>query len=241
MQTGIILDIETTGLNHETDKIIEVGALEFAFGDGQPPRVLTLYGALQDPGQPLSDDIKRVTHLQDSMLAGQEIDWQIVRSMIERASLLVAHNAAFDRSFLARTPVGDLLAARQWACSMNHINWNAKGHRTLQLNHLAADQGFVNPFAHRALFDCATTFRVIEDHIDELIARASEKEWIVIATGAPFDSKDLLKARGYRWDPDKRSWFKVVGDSGLATERAYLAEAIYRGSNRPLVVEANRT
>ena len=50
---------------------------------------------------------------------------------------------------------------------------------------------------------------------------------IVRAIGAPFDAKDELKRRGYRWDGgDKghpRYWWREVSNQELAEEKAFLA------------------
>src|SRR5262249_24853331 len=135
---------------------------------------------------------------------------------------------SFDRAFLeASNELGALTP--HWACSMRHIDWKKHNCGALALNYLAADNGFVNPFAHRAVFDCATTFRMIASHLDELITRSYEREYVVRAVGSPFETKDLLRQRGYRWDPEARCWTRVLGEGALAEERVFLAEQIYRG------------
>ena len=44
---------------------------------------------------------------------------------------------------------------------------------------------FRKSFAHRALFDCATTFRLITPYMQELIQNSFQKEFRIPATGAP--------------------------------------------------------
>ena len=51
------------------------------------------------------------------------------------------------------------------------------------------------------------------------------------ATGAPFDTKDALKARGYRWDGSARVWFRTLpGDDPWCREflRPLVSSAGYR-------------
>jgi DNA polymerase-3 subunit epsilon len=225
---GLIVDTETTGLDPDRDQIIEIGLLEFAVEGDSAPVVTRTYSALSDPGFEVSAEVTKVTGLEPRHLAGQEIAWDLVRSMFAKASLIVAHNADFDRAFLERSGRLDGLSLH-WACSMRHIDWKRNGYNTQSLNYLAADHGFVNPFAHRALFDCATTFRLITPYLQELIARSYEREFLMKATGSPFESKDALRTRGYRWNPEERCWGRVVSEAVLADERDFLATQVYKG------------
>lgn len=235
MDFGLIVDVETTGLEPGKDQIIEIGLLEFGVEGEGLPAILRTYGALQDPGVEISPEIERVTGIRTAHVQGQTIDWDVVRGFFARASIVIAHNADFDRRFLEAT--GQLTGLKpHWGCSMRHIDWRGQGYRTLSLNYLAADHGFVNPFAHRALFDCATTFRIVAPHLGELIMRSYEREYIVKAVGSPFASKDVLRERGYRWDAGERCWGKVVGETALAEERRFLGEAVYKGEARHLEI-----
>lgn len=231
MDFGIVVDVETTGLDPEKDTIIELGMIEFGISDGMPPVILNMYGALQDPGCPLSDDIAKLTGLTDRALKGQEVNWSYVAQMWSRAQIIVAHNAAFDRSFLTKVPQLKSLGGH-WACSVRHIDWHRKGFESRKLNYLAADHGFINPFAHRALFDCATTFRLVEPHLRELVQRSYEPEIKIKAVGSPFETKDILKANHYRWDGDQRVWHKTVLKDQLEGERQFLSEKVYQGAPR---------
>ena len=256
MNVGVIIDLETTGIDSSQDQVIEVGMLEFvmtpatyvdrpesasppparsggtvAIGAGLKADMVGAYSGLQDPGRPLPPDMSALTGLSDEVLAGRSVDWPQVRQMLARASVVIAHNAGFDRAFLERRPE---LAGLElhWACSIKHINWHRHGFRTRALNYLAADHGFVNPFAHRALFDCATTFRVITPYLDELVRRSHLREFLVSATGAPFETKDVLRSRGYRWNPEIRVWAKSMLEDEIEEERAFLAAQVYKGNPR---------
>jgi DNA polymerase III subunit epsilon len=231
MDFGVIVDLETTGLFADRDRIIEVGILEFAVEEGKEPIITETYSGLEDPGMPLSDVVMKLTGLNDDVLRGRTVDWQRVRTMLERASVVVAHNAEFDRSFLERRPELSGLKCH-WGCSARHIRWQDHGFGTRALNYLAADHGFINPFAHRALFDCATTFRIIRPYLSELVFTSYEREFVMSADGAPFETKDLLRARGYRWDVERRVWRKTVFESDLAKEREFLQRDVYKGTAR---------
>lgn len=228
MDYGLIVDVETTGLEASKDKVIEIGICEFGWEDGASPILLNMYGGLQDPGSALPPEITKITGITDAALRGQEIDWQLVRSLWERATIVIAHNAQFDRSFLmARPELRDM--PKHWACSVRHIDWEEQGMGSRKLQYLAADHGFVNPFAHRALFDCATTFRLVAPHMKELVTNSYEPEYKIIAAQSPFESKDVLRARGYRWDNEGRVWHKTILSKHLAEERQFLSAEVYKG------------
>lgn len=228
MDSALIVDVETTGLDAGSDRIIEMGYVEFVMEGGHKPAIVESYGGLEDPGVEITREITEITGIENSHVKGRSIDWVRVRAAMERAQVVIAHNMPFDKAFLLNRP--ELKGINvHWACSMRHIDWAGKGFRTQSLNYLAADHGFVNPFAHRAIFDCAATFRLIEPYIPELVSRSYEKEFNVVARGAPFESKDILKKNGYRWDPGQRVWSKVLPESKLEKERDFLSEMVYQG------------
>lgn len=242
MDFGLVLDVETTGIDPTQDKIIEIGILEFAVEGAQDssgtstsqaasPHILRCYGGLEDPGVPLSAEITKITGLTDALVKGRKIDWTMVRDLVENASIIIAHNADFDRKFMQAS--GKLQGlSTHWACSMRHIDWRKHGCRHLGLTYLAADHGFLNPFAHRALFDCATTFRLVSPYLAELVARSYEKEFTVKAVGSPFESKDILKRRGYFWDAEARCWTIILPESKIEEERTFLAQEVYKGTSK---------
>ncbi len=230
MEQAIIIDIETTGLDPQRDKIIEIGMIRFAWSGGEMPTILQTYSALEDPGFPISEEIRRLTGLNNEVLLGQSINWGLVRELLEESSLIIAHNAEFDLGFLLRKPELRGLDLH-YACSLRHVDWNSKGFKSLALNYLAADHGFVNPFAHRALFDCATTFKLVAPHLAELLSRSFEKEFLVYAWQAPFAKKDELRLRGYRWNGEKRVWVKKIFESGKEQELSFLDEQVYGDMN----------
>jgi DNA polymerase-3 subunit epsilon len=236
MDFGVILDVETTGLDPATDKIIEIGLLEFAVEGEDEPCVTRSYGALNDPGIPLSEEVTRITGIKQAHVTGQRIDWNIVRDFLCRASIVIAHNAEFDKAFVLGSKELEGLKLH-WGCSMRHVDWRKHRFNSLSLNYLAADHGFVNPFAHRALFDCATTFRLVKPYLNELIIRSYEREYVLKAVNSPFESKDVLRARGYRWDPEERVWGRVVTESELKAEQEFLAAEVYKGRGEPLALE----
>ena len=89
MDVGIIVDIETTGLDPNKDKIIEIGICEFGWEEGAEPILLSMYGGLEDPGIPLDPYISKLTGLTDHSLKNQKIDWQLVQNFWQRANIVI--------------------------------------------------------------------------------------------------------------------------------------------------------
>lgn len=199
----LILDTETTGLSHESDRIIELAMLLVSVdaATGRPFGPVETFEGFEDPGMPIPDVAKQVTGITDEMVRGQRLDDARVQVLIERADLVVAHNAGFDRPFVeARFPG---FAHKPWACSFADIDWKAQGTESAKLGALARDRGwFYN--AHRALVDCHALLQVLASPqadgsstgLVRLIAAASRPSYKLRATGAPFEAKHLLKARG---------------------------------------------
>jgi hypothetical protein len=73
---GVIVDTETTGLNQDADKIMEIGLVVFEYDPetGQAYRVLESLGALEDPGIPITPEITEITGITNEMVAGKRID-----------------------------------------------------------------------------------------------------------------------------------------------------------------------
>ncbi|PJR10224.1 exonuclease domain-containing protein [Sinorhizobium meliloti] len=92
---GVIVDTETTGLDHSKDEIIEIGAVAFTFDDeGHIGGVTGVYGGLQQPTISIPPEINRLTSITDEMVAGQMIDVGSLRALLDPADLVIAHNAA---------------------------------------------------------------------------------------------------------------------------------------------------
>ena len=158
---GVVIDTETTGLDPDTCNIIEIGLVAFEYDPvkGQPIRVIGSYGALEDPGHPLSAETTEITGITDAMVAGQRIDDDRVGALVSNASIVIAHNADFDRPFLEnRLPV---FASLPWGCSLSDIDWIAEKLGSRKLDYIAFQMGFFFG-AHRAEEDvrpCWRSFR----------------------------------------------------------------------------------
>jgi len=240
---GLCIDTETTGLNHAEDRIIELGIVAFAYDPvtAEIIRITDRYNGFEDPGHPLVQEITEITGITDEMVAGQTFDDDCVRELAEKATLVIAHNSAFDRKFVeTRYPIFTKLP---WACTVSQVDWSKERISSRTLEYLLYKCGGYCINAHRALDDAEgllglllgtlpTTgkpiFKALLEKSDEMTSR-------ICAVGAPFDTKDILKQRGYRWNDGAKNgckgwWIDVPNDLEQA-ELSYLAKEIYPGGN----------
>ncbi|MNS88903.1 DNA polymerase III subunit epsilon [compost metagenome] len=66
-------------------------------------------------------------------------------------------------------------------------------------------------------------------YLFELLQNAKRPMTQVIASSAPFESKDHLKGRGYNWDSTNRFWAKIIFQDELKTEMTWLEDVVYSG------------
>lgn len=211
-----ILDTETTGLSAETDVIIELAImLCFVGEDSEVTGHFGPFSWLQDPGQELDPNISLITGLGAQHLKGKKINDTFARGLLDRADLIAAHNAKFDAGFIERRYPD--LAGKAWACSCSEIDWLTLGYEGRSQSALLAHAGWFSD-AHRAAADVWALFWLLQHrqrdpgggpirtHIARLIEAAESPSVMVQAERAPFAKKDLLRARGYRWNPDGPFW-----------------------------------
>lgn len=97
--TWVAIDVETTGLDPQEDRIIELGAVRFS--GGVP---VASFGSLVNPGRPLPAAVVSLTGLTDAVLADAPSVEQALPSLVTFVGQdpLVGHNLDFDLAFLER-------------------------------------------------------------------------------------------------------------------------------------------
>lgn len=241
----MVLDTETTGLDSKAEKIIELAMLSVLVdtATGLPVGPVTVFESFEDPGKPIPPAITEITGIDDAMVQGQRIDDGQVAAWVAQADLIVAHNAGFDRPFVeARWPV---FAGKAWACSFMGIDWKKEGSGSAKLEFLASERGWFYD-AHRAQVDCHALLQVLaapladgQTGLSRLLAGADQTRYKLRATGAPFEAKDKLKARGYRWDGEGRVWWcSLASEALLNAECDWLRAEVYGQRSARVQLEA---
>jgi DNA polymerase III subunit epsilon len=242
LRRGLLVDVETTGLDPTRDKIIELAILPFDFSsEGGLYAVHEGYAGFEDPGAPLPELVVRLTGITDHDVQGKRLDDDAVAALAAEAALVIAHNAGFDRRFLERRfPV---FVDKPWGCSREQVPWADEGLRSRSLDYLLFRYGWFFD-GHRAMNDCRATLHLLSMTLPlsgrpvfpVFLENARRRVWRIWALDTPFDLKERLKACGYRWsngeDGRPKAWFRDVDDADLAAEEQFLANEIYAGQPR---------
>jgi len=165
--TYTIVDLETTGLNPETDEIIEIGAIKLEGGE-----IKDIFNKLIKPEKPVTQNITDLTGINDEMLHGELPIKPVISKFKDFIgdSILVAHNADFDISFLKKNfnkwlgielnnpVICTLLISRDILPGLE----NHKLHTIAKYFHIEAAN------RHRAIGDAELTYQIWIKLIDKL-------------------------------------------------------------------------
>lgn len=236
VKSAVIADTETTGLDLRRDAIVQLALQRVLYDDRGIISVGAPWVALEEPSVPIHDEAAAVHGITMAMVAGKRFDDDAVYSMLDGVALLIAHHAAFDAPIMLRR--FPKLAGASWACSLDSIDWRARGYESTKLRYLLQDHASSHGKGHDAGFDVAslahclaTPFAGGESPFVELLANAREKTARVIASDAPFHVKDALKLRDYHWNdpakPDARfrsfkAWWIDVPLHAVEAEQDFL-------------------
>jgi DNA polymerase III subunit epsilon len=232
IRLGVFLDVETTGLDSARDEIIELAMVPFTYGlGGEVFDFGEPFQSYNEPKRPIPPEITALTGIDDATVSGQRLDEAAIRRFVAPAVLILAHNAAFDRQFAERA--SDIFTTKAWACSMTQVDWSSEGYEGAKLSYLATQAGFFYD-RHHAVHDCYAGLELLSrplprsgrSGLAQLLERARRPSFRIWAENSPFDLKDQLKARGYRWNgdgnPGPRAWYVDVDAEGREAELKFL-------------------
>jgi DNA polymerase III subunit epsilon len=231
------LDAETTALDARKDEVIELGMVKFDYlPDGRIAGVRDTFSAFNEPSVPIPTEISALTGITDDMVTGHRIDDDAVNAFVDDAVIVIAHNAGFDRKFSER--YWPVFERKAWGCSTTEINWRMHGFDGSRLGYLPNGAGFFH-HAHRAVDHCPACWKSLllscqlpaRRRSPFLLESARMTTIRVWAKQSPFELKNSLKRRGYRWsdgsDGRPQSWFVDVLETALDDEINFLKTEIY--------------
>lgn len=151
----VVFDLETTGLYPNQHEIIEIGALKY-----KNDKLIAEFSVLVNPGCLISDEITRITGIDNEMIKEAPTIDVVMPQFIEFIEdlPLVAHNSSFDLSFieekikrlalgkLKNTNIDTIELARKYMPQMYNYKLTTLKH------YFKLDFG-----SHRSVDDCKTT------------------------------------------------------------------------------------
>ena len=157
-KTFVVFDFETTGLDTNTCKVIELGAIKIKNGEW-----VEEFSTFANPGFPISQEITDLTSITQEMIEKEPSFSEILPDFLHfcEDAILVVHNQEYDIKILSRY------------CREEGYKFNNKVHCTLELSnkflpHLKSHKlvkvgeyfGYDNKHAHRAVGDVEVTAKI---------------------------------------------------------------------------------
>lgn len=186
----ISIDLETTGLNAQTDRIIEIGIALFQNGE-ETER----YDTLIDPGILIPAKATAINHITNDMIAAAPRECIVCPVIAERLKdvlkgeiIVCAHNAPFDISFLA-----ELLSRYGYSGNIDFVDTLAISRRLLdnmrgyKLVLVAEKLGVALKHAHRAMDDAEACGKILWELLDCEEAKRMEEERMVLERERMFE------------------------------------------------------
>lgn len=164
--TYVVFDIETTGLSSRNDKITEIGAVKIKDGI-----ITDRFSQLINPEKEIPQVVVELTGISNSLVENEPTIEEVIPKFYEFAkdSVLVAHNAKFDISFIRREykknnlefkhPILDTLVLAR--ATMTHM-------KRFNLGTLCKNLGVSLVGAHRAVNDAEATAEVFIKLVDKI-------------------------------------------------------------------------
>jgi DNA polymerase-3 subunit epsilon len=234
------LDFETTGLDTANDRVTEVG---LCLWDAAKKRPITTYSIflydkqMEERFTPEAVDMmERLCGITPELLRefgqdpGKNFAWMADYCRNHRVDYIVAHNGEnFDKPFQEQEltrhgVVGSYLRELPWLDTKQDIPHPTPPDSN-KLKHLALDAGFINPFAHRAVFDVLTMLRVLSNYPLEEVIAYSKVPFVTVRAVVSYDDRELAKKERYSWEKigEKtypKCWVKRIKADKLVEEQA---------------------
>ncbi|MCF0223197.1 MAG: 3'-5' exonuclease [Fibrobacter sp.] len=192
----VAFDLETTGLNNQKDEIIEIGAVKFTVetkNDRVVPKLVSEFETFVKPSMLIPAEATRVNHITNDMVENAPGINDALRKFTGfcgQGTILIAHNANFDASFLREAykknpqmipgnPVIDSLVIARTVLPELTDEAGKHNHKLGFLANMFQRRGEIamkieSEKMHRAVYDC---LMLMEVFVALLRRRFKEKDW----------------------------------------------------------------
>lgn len=247
-----IVDVETTGLDPATDRVIEI-AVQLTSEDFSE-----VFGScnylMWDASYPkLTPEIQELTGITEDLLLQQgkppsEV-MPIINDMLSSVDAVVAYNEQFDSKFITKEilEVVGLTSQRQWLCAMMDHKPNYKL-KSWKLMHVALDHGVpVDPSKlHRAIADVELTRQMLvaSKGTAQTLQEYRLSPWVYLKAKVkkPWEdngvSTQSAKDHGFAWEKAKgdsrifeKMWVKRIKEIDLKQQKELPFETVIIGGS----------
>ena len=234
IKKGLIVDVETTGLNLHNHEAIQIGLLPFEYD----PKTGLIYrvnkndaiSQLSCPIKVIPKKITMLTGISMDMVEGESFDLQTIDNSVHHSDIIFSHNASFDRPFCEK--ISSSFENKPWACTLNGINWSEHGFTSRSLEHLSYQFGYYYD-SHKALNDCEAVLALLSMYLKiskgtvlKVLRDYCLQDKFLIQVNS-YNKKDKLKDRGYMFNGVKKLWWITVNAEDLHREKDWLQEEVY--------------
>ena len=210
------IDVETTGLNYESDQIIELGAVVWDTKLNKP--VATMNHLISINNRQLSDEISAITGITNSELKDFGIEEEKalneLLTLAKKCDYIVAHNGnSFDKLFIdnALNKYG-LTLNKPWIDTMFDVPFPSNIIKR-KLGYLADEHNCSIAFAHRALFDVLAMLQICSKYNWVDIFELQKCPTIKIIALVSYEERDKAKTAGFYFDRETKKWTKKIKES----------------------------
>tara|TARA_B100000700_G_scaffold327573_1_gene442533 strand:- start:997 stop:1701 length:705 start_codon:yes stop_codon:yes gene_type:complete len=205
----LIIDTETTGLDPDKDKCIEIGSILYSV---KKRAILTQHSFLLPVSENNAENINKINPSITTINQPWEKALDYFNDLVDSSEYLVAHNSAFDQQWFGKFPLPIL--AKKWICSMEDINWPKE--RSLRARPSVRDLALAYEvpvwMLHRALTDCIYIAEVFnrEPLLEVLLNQALEPKQLVRAN-ISYENRHLAKNASFTWNnPIPGAWGRRI-------------------------------
>lgn len=159
LQDYVVVDLETTGGQAEHHRVTEIGAVKM-----RGREVVETFQTLLDPQRRIPPRISQLTGITDEMVRGQPVFAEIAGTFRDFVgeSILVAHNANFDYSFLRKEFERlEQNFRRPTLCTVSAMRKYFPGLKSYSLGALCREFQIELTDHHRALCDAKATAQLL--------------------------------------------------------------------------------